>query len=126
MRLLIIYKYKETEMLDRLKQLRKLLGLSQAEFAEAIGLKQSAYSQIEKGNNPLGTIHINSICMAFNVREAWLRSGKEPIFNAPKEEEEVLQLYQKLTGSSQEYLLEMARGLLKLQKEWEEEDARKG
>lgn len=112
-------------MLKRLKQLRKLLGLTQQEFASAIGLKQGSYSMIENGATPLNAIHIKVICTTFNVNEEWLREGLEPVFIGSKDEKCIVEIFNGLSKSSQEYLLDVARGLLKLQKEWEEEDAGK-
>ena len=102
-------------MLVRLKQLRKLLGLTQSEFAESIGIKQSSYSQIEKGIRPLMNRHIKSICLIYDVNEKWLRDGIEPIFSNKQQVKELMDLYDKLTSESQSYMLEVMRGLLKLQ-----------
>lgn len=107
-------------MLERLKWLRKLLGLTQSEFASEIGLKQGSYSMIENGISPLNPIHIKVICMTFNVNEDWLVNGLEPVFTSSKYEDEIIEVFNELSDASQEYLLEMARGLVKLQGEWED------
>lgn len=107
-------------MLKRLKQLRKLLGLTQQEFASAIGLKQGSYSMIENGATPLNAIHIKVICTTFNVNEEWLREGLEPIFNAFKEEEEMARIYKKLNPASQKMALKIIRVLYDSQEEEKE------
>jgi transcriptional regulator with XRE-family HTH domain len=44
----------EPEMVSpRLIALREALGLSKAEFADAIGIDRSSYSKIEKANKPI-------------------------------------------------------------------------
>lgn len=62
-------------MNERLKLLRKSLGLTQNEFAEQLGLKQTSYSMIENGKRPLHERHIKLICLTFHVNEDWLRTG---------------------------------------------------
>lgn len=63
-------------MLTRLKFLRKELCLTQSKFAEQIGMSQSGYAQVEKGSKAISNRLIKSICLAFNINENWLRTGK--------------------------------------------------
>ena len=69
-------------MKDRIKKLRKqYLDMTQAKFAERIGVKQNTVAQYEMGRNiPTDTV-INLICREFNVNEAWLRTGTGEMFN---------------------------------------------
>ena len=49
-------------MNNRIKELRKSLGLNQTEFGERIGVKQGSIASYESGaRTPLDTV-INSIC----------------------------------------------------------------
>ena len=66
---------------ERLKELRKALGLSQQEFSERINVAQSTYAHFETGRRELRDIHISQICTTFNVREEWLRDGTGEMFN---------------------------------------------
>ena len=59
-------------MKERLKELRKALGLSQQEFSERINVAQSTYAHFETGRRELRDIHISQICTTFNVREELL------------------------------------------------------
>lgn len=68
-------------MNERIKQLRKELGLTLEKFGERIGLRKSSLSQIENGVNGVTEQLIKSICREFNVREEWLRTGELPMFN---------------------------------------------
>jgi transcriptional regulator with XRE-family HTH domain len=63
-------------MRERLKLIRKKLGLNQTEFARLIGLKQTALSMIEAGTTALANKNIKLICATFNVNEQWLRIGE--------------------------------------------------
>ena len=69
-------------MNERIKELRKTLGLTLDKFGERVGLRKSSLSQIENGVNGVTEQLIKSVCREFNVREEWLRTGKEPMFNA--------------------------------------------
>lgn len=67
-------------MKDRLRQLRKELGLTQREFSEKIGIKPNTFSQYESGRNePIDAV-LQLICEKFNVREEWLRNGSGEMF----------------------------------------------
>jgi transcriptional regulator with XRE-family HTH domain len=61
---------------ERIKLLRKEIGLTQAEFAEKIGLKQAAIGMLEKSIRNITDRNISQISTAFNVREEWLRTGE--------------------------------------------------
>lgn len=67
-------------MKDRIRKLRKILDLTQQEFADKIGVKRNTIGQYEIGRNePIDTV-INLICREFNVREEWLRTGEGEMF----------------------------------------------
>lgn len=69
-------------MNERLKELRKSLGLSGEKFGSAIGVTRTAISLLESGKNNLTEQSIKSICREFNVNEQWLRTGEGEMFNA--------------------------------------------
>lgn len=68
-------------MNERIKQLRKELGLTLEKFGERLGVGKTAISKIERGENGVSEQMLKSICREFNVREEWLRTGEEPMFN---------------------------------------------
>lgn len=62
-------------MKERLKELRKTLGLTQQAFADKIGIKRNTVATYEIGrNDPIDAV-ISLICREFNVNEEWLRTG---------------------------------------------------
>lgn len=72
-------------MKDRIRQLRKELGLNQTEFGERIGVKQTTIAGYETGaKNPMESVVV-SICREFNVNEKWLRNGTGEMFVEAKE-----------------------------------------
>lgn len=67
-------------MKDRLKQLRRMLDLTQRVFAERIGVKQNTIATYEMGRNKPSDPIIHSICKEFNVNEEWLKNGTGKMF----------------------------------------------
>lgn len=73
--------------MTRLKELRKTLGYTQAEFAEKIAMAQQGVSMAENGTRPLTDRQIVTICAVFGVSESWLRTGDGDMFPPPAEED---------------------------------------
>ena len=67
-------------MNERIKQLRKELGLTLEKFGEKIGVSRSAMGNIENGVRGVTDQMFKSICREFNVREEWLRNGEGEMF----------------------------------------------
>ena len=67
-------------MNERIKQLRKALGLSGNDFGASLGVTRTAISLIETGKNNLTEQMIKSICREFKVNEDWLRNGEGDMF----------------------------------------------
>lgn len=67
-------------MHERIKELRKALGLTQQKFADKIGVRQNTVAQYEMGRNvPIDSV-INLICKEWGVSEVWLRDGTGEMF----------------------------------------------
>lgn len=65
---------------ERVKEVRKTLGLTLEKFGERIGLKKSAVSLIESGKNSLTDANVKAICREYNVDYMWLTSGDGEMF----------------------------------------------
>lgn len=65
---------------ERIRAVRKELGLTLEKFGDKIGLKKNSISQIENGKNSVTDQVIRSICREFNVNEEWLRTGQGEMF----------------------------------------------
>ena len=64
----------------RLKQLRKVLNLTQQEFADRLNVKRNTIANYETGRNkPVGSV-FSLICKEFNVNEEWLKKGTGQMF----------------------------------------------
>ena len=63
-------------MNERIRLLRKELGLNQSDFGNKIGVKQGTVAGYESGaRTPLDAV-VSSICREFDVNEEWLRTGE--------------------------------------------------
>lgn len=63
-------------MKDRIKAIRKNLGITQQEMADRIGIKRNTIANYEIGRNvPIDAV-ISLICREFGVNEVWLRTGE--------------------------------------------------
>lgn len=60
---------------ERVKEVRKYLGLTLEKFGQPLGLKKSGLSLIENGINNVSEQLIKSICREYSVDENWLRTG---------------------------------------------------
>lgn len=67
-------------MKERIKELRKALHMTQAEFGAVIGLGNTAIAGYEIGRRDPSDAVILSICREFGVSEAWLRYGDGAMF----------------------------------------------
>ena len=68
-------------MNERLRDLRKALGLTQSELGERVGVGGAAISKIEKGDRGLTEALLRAIFREFNVNEEWLRHGSGEMFS---------------------------------------------
>ena len=67
-------------MQDRIKELRKIMGLTQQEFAEKLGIKRTTIGNYESGRNaPVDSV-IALICDRCGANEEWLRTGNGEMF----------------------------------------------
>ncbi len=83
-------------MEERLKALRKALGLTQQELAEKIGIKRNTFAQYENGRNvPIDAV-IKLICDTFRVNEDWLRTGAGEMFVEVSQHDEIQRMVDEL------------------------------
>ena len=79
-------------MAERIKLLRKALGLTQQEFSDTIKVKRSTLATYESGrNDPIDAV-ITLICREFDVNEKWLRFGTGEMFIEKTEDEEISEM----------------------------------
>ena len=65
---------------ERIKEIRKTLGLTLEKFGEKLGVTKTAISRIEKGERGLTEQMTKSICREFNVDYIWLTTEQGKMF----------------------------------------------
>ena len=69
-------------MNERIKILRKTLGLTLEKFGKQLGVTKTTIGRLEKGERSLTEQMFKSICREFDVNEKWLRYGTGEMFQA--------------------------------------------
>ncbi len=69
-------------MNERVKSIRKQLGMTQEQLAQRLGIGKAALSMIETGKAGLSTRNRNILVQELNVNPEWLEEGRGPMFNA--------------------------------------------
>lgn len=67
-------------MNERIKELRKVLKMSQESFGNQLGVTGAGISKIESGERNLTEQMLKSICREFNVDYLWLTTGEGEMF----------------------------------------------
>ncbi|GHV08816.1 hypothetical protein FACS1894217_11880 [Clostridia bacterium] len=63
-------------MKERLRQFRKALGYTQADFATKLGIKGASLSDLEKGKSNITERLIISLCNIYSLNRGWLETGE--------------------------------------------------
>lgn len=102
---------------QRIKQIRQELNLSQAKFAKAISISNGYIAGIELENRNVNDRIIKLICITFNVREQWLKSGEGSMFEEqPNRFSELASsTFKELKPEYQDYVLKQIDQLLEMQ-----------
>lgn len=65
---------------DNIKELRRVLGLTQQKFADRLGVKQATLSMVESGKSNASRQLLMAVSREFGVRIEWLETGEGEIF----------------------------------------------
>ena len=65
---------------ERIREVRKALGLTLEKFGDKLGVTKQTVSRIENGINNLTDQMTKSICREFHVDYIWLTSGEGEMF----------------------------------------------
>lgn len=123
---------------ERIRKLRKVLDLTQQQFADRIRVKRNTVATYEMGRSEPSDSAISLMCREFNVNETWLRTGEGEMFLQPQKNDLVakaaillgqkdpvfeafVETYSKLDPSNRKVLLKWGKDFLKsLEKHSEE------
>ena len=109
-------------MKDRLKALRKALGLKQREVAERLGVTVGIVGGWECGRDAIPQTRIYQLCKEYNVRREWLERGEGEMFEAETakekaQEEFITGVFERLTPEQQQRILNALRAHISAQKD---------
>lgn len=77
--------YTMSSINERIKSIRKELGLTQTELGDKLGIGKSAMSKLEQENATVTDRNVEFICREFNVRRDYLLYGKGDMFLDPED-----------------------------------------
>lgn len=66
---------------ERVRDIRKELGLTLEKFGEKLGVGKTAISKIEKGENSLTDQMLKAICREYNVNYDYIMNGDGEMFS---------------------------------------------
>lgn len=78
-----------SQMHERIRQLRRELGMTQAAFGSRIGVKGNTVTNYETGLRTPSEAVLVSLCREFRVSPEWLRSGEGEMFLPVSRDEEI-------------------------------------
>ena len=104
------------EAYERIKILRKsVLKTTQEEFSKSINISRGNLASIETGRVQLTDRNIKIISSTYNVNEAWIRDGIEPIFREQNTNDEIAAfLGDTLAQEDDDFKKQLLSGLSKL------------
>lgn len=107
---------------NRIKEIRKELGLSQPEFGELIGIKAPQVSLIESGKHDLSEKTKLRIIEKYHVNPEWLDTGEGEMFLPFSESDEIIRFARSVTKAQDgDIRLEIMKLLARMTPEqWEE------
>lgn len=89
---------------ERIRQIRTAGGCTLKQFADRIGISDSAVSQIENGRSGISDQTIRSVCREFGINETWLRTGEGEMKASVSREQEMAALVASLMSDKPESL----------------------
>ena len=78
---------------QRVREVRKSLGLTMEKFGASLGVGKTAISKIEKGENGLTDQMCISICHEYGVNKEWLRNGAGEMFVPMTRDEQIEEFF---------------------------------
>lgn len=106
-------------MNQRIKEVRRSLGLSQEEFGRRLGITKSAVSRIESSSNGASGQTVKSICREFSIDYAWLTTGQGEMF--VENDDQITKLIDTALAGENEFARAIFRGFAQFSAEdWQQ------
>lgn len=100
---------------DRIRRLRKVRKLTQAQVAKAVGVTQGSFAQLETGTSKSpSSVTLTRLARFFEVDPEWLMTGKgaqQQIASFSDAETELILLFRALSSDGQSYILGRAKAI---------------
>lgn len=77
------------EIKDRLRELRKSVGLSQTKFGEKVGVGLGVIRNLEDGLTSPAPMFLDLICRTYGCDRIWLETGEGEMFRTPTRDEQI-------------------------------------
>lgn len=108
-------------MRDRIKILRKALGLNQTEFGNRLGMSRWAIVNIELDRAPIKPLLIDLICSTFGANKEWLVNGTGPMLADRSRDDQIMNFVASaMAGESDNFKRRMLSVLARLDEDhWE-------
>lgn len=108
-------------MPERIRDLRKAIGLTQQDFADRLGVKRNTVALYETGKSGISDGIIKSICREFGVSEEWLRTGEGEMFVPRTKNQVITDFMADLVMEDDSFKKRIIEALAQLDaKDWEE------
>lgn len=78
-----------SEFKDRIRELRKSLGLTQTEFGKKLGVGLGVICNFEYGNTVPNSLQLDLICRTYGCDRIWLETGEGEMFREPTIDEQI-------------------------------------
>lgn len=107
---------------SRIRELRKLLGLTQQAFADALGVSRGYLKDIEVGRSDPSFNFLRSLYGVYNANLNWIMAGDGEMYQSPKlevetvtppENEKWCAIFEQLSAEQQQMILFMAQELMR-------------
>lgn len=97
---------------ERVKIVRKALGLNMEKFGGKLGIKKAAISLIENNKNKLTQANIKAICREYGVNPIWLTTGKGEMF--VEDDNETITLAARIMAGEDEFHKNLLKSIVRL------------
>lgn len=65
---------------ERLREIRKALGLTQKDLSAVLQIKQGSYSDVERGKAGISALLLKNLIRKFRINPLWLTDGEGSMF----------------------------------------------
>lgn len=110
-----------SDVIERLKEARKKIGLTQTAMAKSIGITPQSYSEWERLVTDIPQVRLFQICTVHGISKEWLETGEGEMLPKAKEREEYarealfelgVEMFKALPDAYKGVLLSIARRII--------------